>query len=113
MATWIIYNLSAMNAYQTNKSDLYYLYHCHTDLSAYSIKISLPEPRAQSARGLRAKPESRAKPELEWRGVWGGCLVSHSPENCCKLVLEIVQSGVYNYCKNSTSPSGGPCIFQS
>ena len=31
-----------------------------------------PEPRARSARVLRSKPESKAKPKIKLGGVWGG-----------------------------------------
>ena len=40
-----------------------------------------PKRRARSARDLRSKPESKAKPEIERGGVWGEGSVSHSPEN--------------------------------
>ena len=40
-----------------------------------------PETRAQSARELRAKPESKAKPEIERGMGLGRGLVSPSPEN--------------------------------
>ena len=37
--------------------------------------------RARSARDLRSKPKSKAKPEVERAGVWGEGSVSPSPEN--------------------------------
>ena len=40
-----------------------------------------PKPRTRSARDLRSKPESKAKPEIEWGGIWGEGLGSHSSEN--------------------------------
>ena len=40
VVTWIIYNLSAMSAYQSNKSHPYYLYHCHTFLFPPSLSKS-------------------------------------------------------------------------
>jgi len=40
-----------------------------------------PKPRAQSARDLRSKPESKTKPGINWGGIWGEGLGSSSPEN--------------------------------
>ena len=55
--------------------------------------------RSQEFEVGGAKIESEARIEGEARdlaggGVWGGGLVSPSPENFRKLVLKIVQSGV-------------------
>ena len=45
---------------------------------------------------MREKPESRAQPETRTGGgVWGGGLVSPSPENFCRIESEMVQSGAY------------------
>ena len=48
-----------------------------------------PKPRARSARKMRAKPESRAEPEIE-RGKGSGV-----PRKFLEIHTRTVQSGVY------------------
>ena len=40
-----------------------------------------PKQRARSARDLRSKPESKAKPEIERGEIWGEGMGSPSQEN--------------------------------
>ena len=55
------------------------------------------EARIEGAKRPRIEGKARIESEaqdLARGGVWGGGLVSPSPENFRKLVLETVQSGV-------------------
>ena len=52
-----------------------------------------PKPRARSARDLRSKPESKAKPEIEW-GDLGRRAGQPLSRKFSKFILETGQSGV-------------------